>query len=76
MSQENKILEYLRSGNRLTPMDALRLFNCWALSSRVSDLNKHGAGIKSKLVKGNGKVYAEYYIEFPVDQKGQRLLYA
>ena len=63
MSQEKLILEYLRDGNTLTPLSALRLFNCWALSSRISDLNKHGAGIKSKLIRGNGKVYAEYYLD-------------
>ena len=71
MSQEAKILSYLQEGNRLTPMDALRLFNCFALSSRVSDLNKKGAGIKTKLITANHKTFAQYYIEFSTDQKGQ-----
>jgi len=76
MSQEIAIHEHLKAGNHLTPLEALRLFNCWSLSSRIADLNRKGAGIHSKLVKANGKQYAEYFLEFPVDKKGQRLLYA
>lgn len=68
ISQERQIIEYLLAGNTLSPMDALRLFNCWALSSRTSDINhnfgKYGVIIKSKMEQGeNGKHYARYYIE-------------
>jgi hypothetical protein len=75
MSQEKSILEYLQAGNRLTPLEALSRFNCWALSSRIADLNRKGAGIQTKMVSANGKSFAQYFIEFPVDQKGQRLMY-
>ena len=64
VSQEAGILQYLQAGGLLTPMDALRLFNCWALSSRCSDLRRKGYNIISKLEHGeNGKTYARYSME-------------
>lgn len=63
VSQEARILQYLQAGGSLTPMDALRLFNCWALSSRISDLNKKGFNIQARMETGeNGKTYARYFI--------------
>ena len=62
-SQESLILNYLRAGNSISPMEALRLFNCWALSSRIADLNRDGAGIKKKMIAGdNHKHFAKYYL--------------
>ena len=64
VSQETGILQYLQAGGSLTPMDGLRLFNCWALSSRCSDLRKKGYAIISRLEHGeNGKIYARYFIK-------------
>ena len=63
VSQESGILQYLQAGGSLTPMDALRLFNCWALSSRISDLNKKGFNVRARMETGeNGKTYARYFI--------------
>uniref|UniRef100_A0A6M3JYZ5 Putative DNA binding, helix-turn-helix domain containing protein n=1 Tax=viral metagenome TaxID=1070528 RepID=A0A6M3JYZ5_9ZZZZ len=64
VSQERGILQYLQAGGTLTPMDGLRLFNCWALSSRISDLNKKGFNIQARMETGeNGKTYARYFME-------------
>lgn len=63
MSQNEAILNYLKPpGRTLTPMRALRLFNCWALSSRIAELNKPRRIIKSELVydKKTKKTYAKY----------------
>lgn len=63
-SQNKKILDYLLKGGSLTPLKALRMFDTWALSSRISDLNRLGKHrIKSELitVKG-GKRVAKYSI--------------
>lgn len=63
-SQNQRILNYLLKGGSLTPLKALRLFDCWALSSRISDLNKLGKYvINSELitVKG-GKRVSKYSI--------------
>lgn len=59
-SQNLCILGYLSSGKTLTPLQALNKFDCWALSSRVSELNKQGHRIKSELVKVGNKVVARY----------------
>jgi len=63
MSQEKQILKYLQPpGRTIDPIKALRLFNCWALSSRVSDINKPRRIIKSELIydKKKKKTYAIY----------------
>ncbi len=73
-SQEQAILDHLESGQRLDPMLALRLFGCWSLSSRCSDLRKKGHNIKKVMVKTNGKTYADYYMATAVDSKGQMVI--
>ncbi len=60
MTQNQAILKHLKSGKALTPLQALRLFNCWALSSRISNLKADGYPIKSEIVNANGKHYAKY----------------
>lgn len=71
-SQNQRILEYLKTGKTLTPLQALQLFNCWALSSRIAELNKilrdegNGAKIECKLIKGeDGKKFGEYSYVIP-----------
>lgn len=49
-SQNERIKAYLQSGKSLTPLDALYLYSCWALSSRISNLRKEGLNIKSELI--------------------------
>jgi hypothetical protein len=61
--QSEIILEHMLRGNRISPMSALRLCGSWALSSRICDLKKQGYQIKSELVKRNGKMFKEYFIE-------------
>lgn len=65
-SQNDRILKYLLSGGTLNPLQALKKFDCWALSSRISELKKLGLyKIKSELivVKGSKKRVAKYSIE-------------
>lgn len=41
--QTRQVLEYLQAGNTITQADAQRLFNCWRLASRISELrNDYG----------------------------------
>jgi hypothetical protein len=52
METQNKLIkEHLQKGNALTPLDALYKFQCWSLSSRISDLRKQGLNIKSELIE-------------------------
>lgn len=66
MSQNADILAYLRAGNSLTALEALSKFNCWALSSRISELQKElGAEwiISEMITLPNGKRVARYTLE-------------
>jgi len=58
-SQNKQILSHLRNGNRLTPLEALTLFNCFRLSGRIYDLKKSGHDIKTTIINGKKK-FAEY----------------
>lgn len=62
-SQTNQILEYMRAGNSITPLDALRLFGCMRLGARIYDLKQRGYVINTSIVKDKdtGKRYALYY---------------
>ena len=66
-SQKRRILEYLKEdkGNGITPLDALRLFGCLRLASRINDLRYDGWNIKTELVRDaqSGKRYARYTLE-------------
>lgn len=57
-SQNKRIKEYLQKGKTITPLEALCLFGCWALSSRISDLRREGLKIKSELIDitSDGKI--------------------
>ena len=57
-SQNERILAYLKKGGTLTPLQGLRMFDTWALSSRIAEINKPRRIIHSELVtvKGGKKV--------------------
>lgn len=60
-SQNAKILAWLEDGNKITALDALRLFGCFRLASRVYDLRERGHNItKEMVIQPNGKRVAEY----------------
>ena len=61
-SQSKQILDYLQSGNALTPLEALRKFNCLRLGARIYDLRQKGYVINSLIIKDDisGKRYARY----------------
>ena len=63
-SHSEQILEHLRGGNKLTPLEALELFGCFSLSQRVTDLRKKGHKIITTMITTNsGKRIAEYHLE-------------
>lgn len=43
MTQNEAILNYLKNGGELTPMDALKMFGCFRLGSRINDLRNQGS---------------------------------
>lgn len=63
LSQNKLIKEYLMSGHSLTQMDALNMFGCFRLASRVYDLRNEGLDIKRETVElASGKRVTRYYL--------------
>jgi hypothetical protein len=60
-SQEMAILEHLKSGRAITPIDALNLYRCFRLGARVFSLKKQGFQIESEMIRvPSGKRVASY----------------
>lgn len=61
-TQKVQILEFMRAGNSITPLDALRKFSCMRLGARIYDLKQEGHVIRTLLVKdeNSGARYARY----------------
>ena len=60
-TQCEMIKAHLEAGNKLTALEALKLFGCMRLPSRIHDLNKRGMNIKKEMVVvSNGKRVAQY----------------
>lgn len=47
-SQCKQILEYMQTGKRISPIEALNKFGCFRLASRIRDLKDRGANICSE----------------------------
>ena len=64
-AQMEAILNHLKTGASITPLDALRLFGCFRLGARVWDLKARGHNITAEIVKdpSTGKRYASYKLE-------------
>jgi hypothetical protein len=62
-SQCAKIKDWLESGHTLTSIEALQMFGCFRLASRIHDLRDRGVNINKTMIYGrNGKRYAQYSI--------------
>ncbi len=68
VSQKKAVLAHLKQYGRITPLEALRLYGCYRLSSVVYRLRNDGHKITTAYRAGVGKLgeavnYAEYRIE-------------
>ena len=64
-SQNKRILDYLKKGNRLTSLEALKMFGCMRLASRISDIRKNHPDINivvDRIETSNKKKVAQYYV--------------
>ena len=60
-TQNAQIAAYLQAGNSITALEALELFGCFRLASRISDLRKLNYDISVKrVITPNGKKIAQY----------------
>ena len=62
-SQKMAILDYLKAGNAITPLEALDKFKCMRLGGRIFELKEEGFPIEREMVKvASGKTVARYFI--------------
>ena len=59
-SQNEQILQHLKRGRKITPLDALNKFGCFRLAARISDLRNQGHVISTENVTKEGKTFASY----------------
>lgn len=60
MTQRAEILDYLKTGRSLTPLEALDLFGCLRLGARIWDLKREGHNIVAETLDLKGKHVARY----------------
>jgi hypothetical protein len=61
ITQNRKILGFMRLHGSITPAQALRTYNVYRLGARIFELKRQGHTITSKLVRSlGGKHYARY----------------
>lgn len=69
-SQTDWVLEYLRSGNTITPLEALRMFGIMRLGARIRDLKDLKHNIVTEMEKNEGKRYARYKLIKKTEKDG------
>jgi hypothetical protein len=64
MNSQNKLLlQYMKNGNDITPLKALKMFGCMRLASRIYDLKSAGWNIKSDFVlTSTGKRVKQFWL--------------
>ena len=63
-SQCQQIKAWLEQGNKLTALDALNLFGCMRLASRIHDLIERGIAIhKERIQVQSGKYVTQYSMQ-------------
>jgi len=62
-SQTALILEHLKAGKTINPIEALNMFNCFRLSGRIADLRRQGYNIVTDYETAKGKHWANYRLK-------------
>ena len=73
MSQNEQILAYLKSGKAITSMDALKMYGCFRLASRVNDLRNEGWEIRTSMIGSKMKRFAAYWMPLSQRTKGEKI---
>jgi len=60
-SQEKQILDYLKTGKSISPLEALNKFGCMRLASRICDLRRQGYNIETHMVYTSSWKKFAYY---------------
>lgn len=60
-SQNKLLLQHLQMGGTITSLEAVKLYECMRLASRICDLRKMGYGIEGKFITTpSGKRVIQY----------------
>ena len=59
-SQNLQIRKHLESGKTITPLEALRRYDCLRLGARIYDLKQDGLPVKTEIKRNGRKRFAEY----------------
>ena len=71
-TQTHKIITWLRNGNNLTPLEALKYFGCFRLAARIHDLKQKGYDIRCEMVTVGDATVARYRLfEEMLDSPGR-----
>ena len=64
MTQNDRILAYLKLGYSLTGLEALELFQTMKISTRISEIRRDNPGldIRDEFVHKNGKQFKKYWL--------------
>ena len=62
MTQVQRIMEYMKSNDGITSMDAFRL-GCTRLSARIADIEKMGHKVRRERVTKDKVTFARYRLE-------------
>ena len=60
MTQEQMVLNHLKEGKSITPIDALNLYGCFRLSAVIFRLKEDGHDIVMQRVTRNDKWFGKY----------------
>lgn len=67
-SQKKSILEWLKTHEGITPLEALDEIGCFRLGGRICELRQEGWPIETEMVQQNGKRFAKYLLKGDVHE--------
>lgn len=63
MPQTQLIRKHLEWGRSISPLEALNLYSCMRLASRINDLKNEGMIIQCVMITQGKKKFAKYFVE-------------
>jgi hypothetical protein len=60
-SQNKMILAFMQNGRSITALEALELFGCFRLASRINDIQNQGIDVKSEFITLENKKKVKRY---------------
>ncbi|MBO5968270.1 MAG: hypothetical protein J6S14_07205 [Clostridia bacterium] len=68
MTQNDRIVEYMRKNGSITALEAVLELGITRLSARIYDLSKGGLAVVKRMERGKNRygdetIYARYYLE-------------